>query len=95
MIRKMGDYPGAQLECADQIIATVDAARAQEQEDRYTIRTMTQNDRGQWVPAIPMPFVTTWNKYRCTCRKKPFWTLEEYKQHWVYEHVYQGRPERP
>lgn len=94
LVRQSPDRPDGHLETADKIIAMVDASRDEEQEGRFQNRPMTQNEQGRWVPAIPLPFVTTWNKYRCTCRKKPFWSMEEYKQHWVYEHVYLGRPER-
>lgn len=44
----------------------------------------TQNRRGEWVPAIPMPFQFT--RKVCVCKRK-FWTLEGYEAHYALVHV--------
>lgn len=49
-----------------------------------SVRTMAENSRGEWVPAIPLPYIGIRNK--CHCGKK-FWTLERYREHYALHHV--------
>ena len=44
----------------------------------------TQNRRGEWVPAIPMPFFGL--RKRCSCGAK-FWTLVGYEGHYARDHI--------
>ena len=46
--------------------------------------TMTQNDEGQWVPSIPVPFYGL--RKRCECGRK-FWTEEGYRGHYALAHI--------
>lgn len=45
----------------------------------------TQNDRGEWVPAIPVPFYGLLRR-RCECGRK-FWTLGGYRGHYAVSHI--------
>jgi hypothetical protein len=47
-------------------------------------RISTQNRRGEWVPAIPLPFYGL--RKRCTCGRK-FWTAEGYRGHYALHHA--------
>jgi hypothetical protein len=42
------------------------------------------NDRGEWVPAIPLPLYGL--RKQCHCGRK-FWTLAGYRGHYVLAHV--------
>jgi hypothetical protein len=53
-------------------------------------RTMTENRRGEWVPAIPLPFIGL--RKKCSCGKK-FWTTEGYRAHYALRHIID--PEEP
>lgn len=44
-----------------------------------------QNKRGEWVPAIPLPYFRAF-RYECTCGKK-FWTLYGYEAHYALRHI--------
>jgi hypothetical protein len=44
----------------------------------------TQNYRGEWVPAIPGPFLGL--RKTCRCGRK-FWTMEGYQGHYAYAHA--------
>jgi hypothetical protein len=44
----------------------------------------TQNDLGEWVPAIPVPFYGL--RKRCGCGRK-FWTAAGYRGHYALRHV--------
>lgn len=92
---KYSNPEAAQESIIQDVLGAYVEERSETEDGSFDRRPITQNDKGEWVPAIPLPKVTRFSNYRCTCRKKAFWTLEEYKQHWVYEHVYMGRPERP
>jgi len=46
--------------------------------------TATQNERGEWVPAIPLPFYGL--RKRCTCGRS-FWTEEGYRGHYALAHI--------
>jgi hypothetical protein len=48
------------------------------------LRISTQNRRGEWVPAIPLPFYGL--RKRCTCGRK-FWTAEGYRGHYALHHA--------
>jgi hypothetical protein len=48
----------------------------------------TQNKRGEWVPAIPLPLFGI--RKRCQCGKR-FWTLGGYRAHYAYVHIWAGR----
>lgn len=43
-------------------------------------RTMMQNRRGEWVPAIPLPLYGL--RKRCQCGRK-FWTTAGYRGHYA------------
>jgi hypothetical protein len=63
---------------ADGVRQVIDQALATEPS------TMTQNKLGQWVPAIPMPFLGT--RKKCHCGEK-FWTLDGYRGHYALKHI--------
>lgn len=44
----------------------------------------TQNDRGEWVPAIPLPLYGV--RKECTCGRK-FWTMGGYRGHYALVHI--------
>lgn len=44
-----------------------------------------QNNRGEWVPAIPLPMFVGW-KHKCSCGLK-FRTLEQYQGHYALVHI--------
>ncbi len=46
--------------------------------------TQTQNKRGQWVPAIPLPFYGL--RKHCHCGRK-FWTMDGYRGHYALAHI--------
>lgn len=56
-------------------------------------RVMMENERGEWVPAIPLPFHSALVGFRCGCGRR-FWTRQQYNEHYAYEHIVMGRPER-
>jgi hypothetical protein len=47
-----------------------------------------QNERGEWVPALPEPFYGL--RKRCDCGAK-FWTKKAYQAHYALEHIVLGR----
>ncbi len=53
-------------------------------------RTMTRNARGEWVPAIPLPFFA-WPRYRCHCGRT-FWTMAGYRGHYGLAHILDPKP---
>lgn len=53
-----------------------------------TDRVMTQNDLGEWVPAIPLPLYGL--RKRCECGRK-FWTTGGYRGHYALTHILRGR----
>ena len=46
----------------------------------------TQNNHGEWVPSIPLPYYGL--RKRCGCGRK-FWTAEGYRGHYALCHVLQ------
>ena len=46
----------------------------------------TQNSRGEWVPAIPLPLYVRWGRKQCDCGRK-FRTMDAYNGHYAYAHV--------
>ena len=49
------------------------------------MRTMTQNKRGEWVPAIPFPLFGPRRKcLRCGTK---FWTMDGYRGHYALKHI--------
>lgn len=48
--------------------------------------TRTQNARGEWVPAIPLPLFIAFGRKQCKCGRK-FWTKEGYEGHYALAHV--------
>lgn len=46
-----------------------------------------ENGRGEWVPAIPLPFYGS--KKGCSCGKT-FWRQRNYEAHYAYEHIVLG-----
>jgi len=60
-----------------------------------TGQVQTENDRGQWVPAIPEPYYLLFRKECCAqtglqkgeiCKKK-FWRTESYRAHYALKHI--------
>jgi hypothetical protein len=49
-----------------------------------TGETATQNDAGEWVPAIPLPFYGL--RKHCDCGRK-FWTMAGYRGHYALRHI--------
>lgn len=47
-------------------------------------RNMMQNQDGQWVPAIPLPYHGL--RKRCDCGRR-FWTMEGYRGHYALAHI--------
>lgn len=50
--------------------------------------TQTQNDRGEWVPAIPLPLFVGWRlrKSRCSCGQT-FRNQHRYREHFALAHI--------
>lgn len=46
-----------------------------------------QNKRGEYVPAIPLPFYGV--RKKCQCGRK-FWTIRNYEEHYAYDHIVMG-----
>ncbi len=46
----------------------------------------TQNTRGEWVPAIPVPYHASLHREKCRCGAC-FWTLRGYLGHYAYAHI--------
>jgi hypothetical protein len=46
-----------------------------------------RNKRGEYVPAIPLPFYGF--RKKCSCGAK-FWTTHRYNEHYAYEHILMG-----
>jgi hypothetical protein len=51
--------------------------------------TTTRNARGEWVPAIPVPFYGL-RKHCCDCKRK-FWREVSYRAHYALVHILEGR----
>jgi len=47
--------------------------------------TLEQNNQGNWVPAIPLPFYQMF-RVECTCGRR-FWTPGGYRGHYALVHV--------
>lgn len=47
--------------------------------------TVALNCRGEWVPAIPLPYLRLGRKV-CSCRRG-FWTLTGYRGHYALAHI--------
>lgn len=47
-------------------------------------RVMTENRRGEWVPAIPLPLYGL--RKQCFCKRR-FWTIEGYRGHYALSHI--------
>jgi hypothetical protein len=48
------------------------------------VTASVRNRRGEWVPAIPLPFYGL--RYRCECGRK-FWTAAGYQGHYALAHI--------
>lgn len=48
----------------------------------------TMNQRGEWVPAIPLPGFYHL-RHHCTCGQK-FWRMVNYRAHYAYVHIILG-----
>lgn len=46
--------------------------------------TFMLNRRGEWVPAIPLPFYGM--RKKCSCGAK-FWTMDGYLGHYAVKHI--------
>jgi hypothetical protein len=56
------------------------------------MKISAQNNRGQWVPAIPEPFFLNFGRVRCDCGST-FWGRERYRAHYAYAHILDLAPE--
>lgn len=54
---------------------------------------LRQNDRGQWVPAIPFPLGGLLRR-ACRCGRK-FWTEAGYQGHYALVHILEGKEPSP
>jgi hypothetical protein len=45
-----------------------------------------QNDRGEWVPAIPLPYFLAFGRVRCDCGER-FRGQKRYREHYALTHV--------
>lgn len=54
-----------------------------------TTGVQTQNKRGEWVPAIPLPLFTWPHRHRCSCGRS-FWTMGGYRGHYAVAHLIDG-----
>jgi len=50
----------------------------------YNRNVKKENSRGEWVPAIPLPFFGF--RKTCTCGAK-FWTELGYQGHYALKHI--------
>lgn len=50
-------------------------------------KVQMKNKRGEWVPAVPLPFYGF--RKICSCGAK-FWTEEGYNGHYAYQHILMG-----
>ena len=58
-----------------------------EEEKNHPIQ---QNKRGEWYPAIPIPYYGF--RKVCSCGKK-FWFEKNYEAHYALEHIIRGNEE--
>ena len=49
----------------------------------------TQNKKGEWVTAIPLPYYGF--KKTCSCGES-FWKEINYEEHYIVDHIYYGFP---
>jgi len=49
-------------------------------------RSQTQNERGEWVPAIPEPYFRAFGRVRCDCGEK-FRNRRRYREHYALAHI--------
>ena len=47
-------------------------------------KVQTENNRGEWVPAIPLPLLGL--RKRCRCGET-FWTMDGYRGHYALVHI--------
>ncbi len=45
-----------------------------------------QNNRGEWVPAIPLPLLGPGFRKGCSCGRR-YWTIDGYRGHYALVHV--------
>lgn len=50
----------------------------------HSAEVSAQNRRGEWVPAIPLPFYGF--RKKCSCGAK-FWTMDGYRGHYAFVHI--------
>ncbi len=55
-----------------------------EPQKTYDKSMQVKNSRGEYVPAIPLPYYGL--RRMCECRKK-FWTQKGYESHYALEHI--------
>ncbi len=45
-----------------------------------------KNKRGEWVPAIEVPYYLAFGRCECRCGKR-FWSEKRYREHYALEHI--------
>jgi hypothetical protein len=51
-------------------------------------KTTTQNSKGEWVEAVPLPYYLI---FGCKCKcGEPFISEKRYEKHYVYQHIWKG-----
>jgi hypothetical protein len=50
------------------------------------ISTMCKNDKGEWVPAIPLPYYERLRLKKCKCGEM-FFTENGYRGHYALRHI--------
>ena len=50
------------------------------------VRSRTQNERGEWMPAIPEPYFLVFGRARCDCGAK-FRNRRRYREHYAFAHI--------
>jgi hypothetical protein len=57
-------------------------------EKRMGMSVSVQNSKGQWVPAIPLPYFLPFHRYRCGMKcRETFWTTAGYRGHYALVHI--------
>lgn len=53
-------------------------------------QNLMQNQRGEWVPAIPEPLFLAFGRVRCDCGAK-YRNRNRYREHYALTHILEGK----